>query len=663
MGLATVPFVFPLLVFATMLMIVKCGELFAKFFLPSSTNETPALVFLLGFAVTLLGLTVLSLGLNLSPFTALCGLMVAVATLAAFNTRSPRQVNESAGIDLMAVALVAISICCHGRFALSSPLSLQIDGVLTTWIDYYLHSETISSFGSPFAVGGDIEVAFARRPLYHYASYLLPAALQTMSGISGLVLATSLLLPLGLMVAAMGCYALAVEVGGRQVGLLALAIIISFPIPSSYLLNCGWYDFYWLLFISPGSGYGLGLACAASALVATYTKNGDKRVLLACGVVVAALAVTRMHFFILAAPVLALIVVSSWRPKLTKLLLGALAVAFSLGLVCLEYSDDFRQRWETSTRATEYLNFALQWSPLAQRFMHEMPTTSFVGGLALKVAATLVSILGAFAFIYPVLLLLRVKKHGTRPIDLLPSLTIASFILLILLTPPANHGDISEYKHRHFGLLYVYVVIFVSYYLSQLSIALNAPLARSRRIVWALPLILISSSISFGWSKDPGKANELLMPWAKDLQYRKIQTGLQETAEYIRKHAEPGDVFTTSASVAALFSPESPAAIIIGLTGLPSFLARSELKMTGSDCIKRLTTERMSILNKIGKLKDLNEVQISLRSAQIRWFIATPEEHLTWDPNREAAVFSKDGFSVYDAGRSQVHIPTHLACS
>jgi hypothetical protein len=85
--------------------------------------------------------------------------------------------------------------------------------------------------------------------------------------------------------------------------------------------------------------------------------------------------------------------------------------------------------------------------------------------------------------------------------------------------------------------------------------------------------------------------------------------------------------------------------------------------MTGSDCIKRLTTERMSILNKIGKLKDLNEVQISLRSAQIRWFIATPEEHLTWDPNREAAVFSKDGFSVYDAGRSQVHIPTHLACS
>ena len=77
-------------------------------------------------------------------------------------------------------------------------------GVLPIWNDYFIHGVTIASFGSPFATGGDMELAGVSRGFYHYAPFMIPAAFQAVSGMSGLALSTSLLLPLGLLIAAFG---------------------------------------------------------------------------------------------------------------------------------------------------------------------------------------------------------------------------------------------------------------------------------------------------------------------------------------------------------------------------------------------------------------------------------------------------------------------------
>lgn len=663
MGVAHVPLSLSVFVFATMLVVTKCGELSAKPLLPCAPNASTPLHFLLGFAITLLGMTVLVLAANISPGAALGLLIAAVGVWSLFTDRASPKLTSSVNTDLLVVAVVAIVICCLGRAALSAPLSLQTDGVLTTWVDYYLHGETISSFGSRFALGGDIEVAFASRPLYHYASFLLPAALQEVTDLSGLALATSFLLPMGLLIAAMGCYALAVEVGGRITAVIAIMILIFAPIPSSYLLHCGWYDFYWLLFISPGTGYGLGLACAASALVVTYTRTRNVGLLLACAVVIASLAVTRVQFFMLAAPIATFLAFSSWKPKLAKMaLVFALAASF-IGVVCCSYSQECRQEWESFSRTTEYLDFALKWSTKAPLILKSVSPLGFARSLSLKLGLILLSILGAFAVLYPVLLILYGRKFGLRAVDAFPIVAIGIYTSLLLLTPAPPHGDLSEYKHRHFGLLYVYTIIFTCHYSARLLGGLENLLLQNKRIMLGIVSAGVLGGVLFYWGTDPGKADEISMPWVKDLQYRQLLPGLYEAAEYIRKNSEPGDIFTTGPATAAIFNPGSPAAEIIALSGVPSFLTRSALKVTGSECMQALSSDRLEALQKILHMDDSRQAFELAQRMHIRWFVALPGESVRWDSNRGAASFSTAGVSVYDMGRSAAPLPTKMACS
>lgn len=663
MGLGHISLPYFLVVLAIMLSIGRTGELLAHRFFSESLKDNTCLVFLMGFGATTLGLMALVLGGGISPVTALCLMVTIVSAFSVATHPLKRRLSHTSMADLTVIALAAVIISWHGRFAMSAPVTLRLQELLPTWSDYYLHSETISSFGSRFALGGDIEVALASRPFYHYGTFLIPAAVQEAANLSGLSLATSLLLPFGLLIAALGCYALAIEIGGRLSGLLAVTLLTTLPIPSSYLLRCGWYDFYWLLFISPGTGYGLGIACGTCALIAAYAKDRKIMTLAASAVLAISLAVIRIQFFMLLAPTISLLVISCWKPRLAACMFGAALVGALSGILTLAYSDNLRQGWESLTSATQYLDFSLKWSPPAQRLIESTHLTGWLSSLGFKVALSMLSILGAWALLYPVFLTLHVRKNGLKTIDLLFLFSILVFIFLLLLAPAATHGDSSEYKHRHFPFIYALNVIFISCYVAKFSSAHIVFNQRYRKFLAGLCCVLLISSGMYSRNIDQGKADESSMPWARDLQYRRTKPGLLEASDFIRNNSIPGDVFATGVVAASAFAPDSAAVQIIALTGIPSFMTRSTLKMTGSDCIKGLTTTRMSILNKVEYLTTINEVYTLLRASYIRWYVAMPDQRLSWDPDRTAAVFSKEGFSVYDVGRSVAPSPLRMACS
>ncbi|BCF98095.1 hypothetical protein PPGU19_026640 [Paraburkholderia sp. PGU19] len=123
------------------------------------------------------------------------------------------------------------------------------------WLDLYLHGTVIASFGDPLALTrGDIFLADARRPFYHYGPFMLPAALLPSTGLPGLGLATAVLLPFGLLIAALGTYAFAAELAGEGAALVAVLAIAILPDASHYGMYNGFYGFHWLLVTAPVPG-------------------------------------------------------------------------------------------------------------------------------------------------------------------------------------------------------------------------------------------------------------------------------------------------------------------------------------------------------------------------------------------------------------------------
>ena len=149
---------------------------------------------------------------------------------------------------------------------------------LPIWNDYFIHGITINSFGSPFTFFNNMELVGVSRGFYHYAPFLIPSTFIPISNLSGLMLATSFLLPMGLLIATFGCYLFSTQLWGRSFGLVSVTLIICLP-AYQFFIQSGWFDFNWLLIIAPGSGYAIGIGLLISTGILIYCNTPDKRII------------------------------------------------------------------------------------------------------------------------------------------------------------------------------------------------------------------------------------------------------------------------------------------------------------------------------------------------------------------------------------------------
>ena len=202
---------------------------------------------------------------------------------------------------------IAVLVGFWCRHAASAVSELKATGILPVWSDYFIHGSIIAEFGDPLAVSrGSIELVGEPLAFYHYAAYMIPAALASVADLPGLALATSVMLPLGLLVAGLGSYALGTALADRRAGVVAIAFLLLLPDPSLYGLNNGFLGFHWLLFTAPGSGYGLGAAAIALVFANEWFSSGSRAALMLALALTAAMFQLRAHIFLLFAPALVL---------------------------------------------------------------------------------------------------------------------------------------------------------------------------------------------------------------------------------------------------------------------------------------------------------------------------------------------------------------------
>lgn len=589
-----------------------------------------------GIFATAIGVYALVASFQLLAATAFAiwaALVLVLGMLPRWRTSGARRMHWNDWLGLLLCAAATLIWC---RELAQVPQFLWRDGLLTTWSDQFVHGSVISQFGDPRAAGRQaIELADFPIPLYHYASYMLPAAFAWPLDLPGLTLATSVWLPLGFLTLCAGAYALGAALEAPAGGAAALAALTLLPDAASYGLHNRLFGYYWYVLAVPGASYGVGVTLLSIAFLQRWGSARDPRALLASAWLIGGSVLIRMHVFALAFPAwLACAAMLTRLVQSRKLaFVGAAIVAFVL-LVWTFYA--------LSADAVPALKLFLdvahnQQEPTAYTGWYQGLLASYGPGVAIPAGVLLVipACLGVFAVLYPVSVLLAHRSRGLKAIDLLPVVLIVCYLLLMITAPVPPHGDATEFTQRPFVVLYAVIAVWtVAGFASWL--ALQGGL-RERRVRLALLLI---AALSVMWA---------LRYTVKDWRWAQVQEvtqGLPRAADFLRSHWRPGDILAVEGLKTGRVITDD-AIQLVSLSGMPAYLTRPHIHIEGGGRRKEVALERHAALAAVAEEQSHAAALLRLRELGVQWYIVAGSTGPRWDPHRREAAFSAGLVAVY----------------
>lgn len=596
----------------------------------------------LGIFATAIGMYALVAAFELLAANAFIVWMLLLLCLGTVMRRSlpaPRRLQRS---ELVALVLCAAATIFWCRDLAQVPQILWRDGVLTTWVDQFIHGSGISQFGDPRAAGRQsIELADVARIPYHYASYVLPAALVWPLDLPGLTLATSVWIPLGFLTVCAGAYALGATLAGPGGGVAALGALTLLPDAASYGLHNRLFGYYWYVLAVPTASYAVGVALLAIAFLRRWSAARDSRALLASAALVAGLAFIRVHIFALLLPAWLACAALSTRVVQRRVLVfvsGALAL---FGAFVWAFYHVFPDAPHALGIFLEYTHTRQQ--PTAYRGLYAGLMALYGAHVAVPVGVLLVlaSTLGIFGIFYPVSVLLARRARRPELIDLVPLVLLACYLLLILTAPIPAHGDSTEFTQRPFVLVYAVFAVWTAASFAG-WLALHGGLRRRR--VW-LPL-LIAAAFTVVW---------VLRYTVGDWRWAETYTvaeGLPQAATYVRSRSQPGDLLAAQGLSTKLETTDL-AVQMISMTGVPAYLTRPFIHLSGGGPRAQTALQRYVALRAVEREASAEAALTRLRALGIRWYVVAESDRSgpLWDPERRRAAFVDRMVAVYSVER------------
>lgn len=535
-----------------------------------------------------------------------------------------------------AIGAVAILWC---RLSAGAAPHLAATGVARIWSDYFIHGTVIAQFGS--AIGAErLSYSLVDQPLpfYHYASFMLPAAVMQTNGMTAFAAATGVLLPLGLFLMLLGIYALGTAVSNQIGGLAAVAALVFIPDPSTYWVENGFFGFDWLTFTAPGGGYAIGTAAAMLAMTKLAPVRISRVWIAILLVLLLAVFEFRVHIFVLFVPAAALTLLWSTpfgRRYRIQLAVGT-AVVLAVAASALTLLPSLRAIWLHNSGVGTFLPASFSTSNLGAHPWNASP--SAVSSFLLLAPA----ILGWFIVAYPLTLAFAFARRRATAFDLFPAWCLFAYLAIVLFAPLSSFGEPEEWRHRPFVLLYAVFVCWTAALiargvdLDRKSPVIPAALFAVLGILWAV----------LSWNKDPARP---LMSWGRDFYDVAVPAGVLGIGAYLHDHAAAGDVLA--------YSPMDPGARLndtpteLGaLSNVPLYIARPVIQ---SRDVNRgaIVSVRLAELAAAARIDDAAQLRETLRKLGITWY-AIKGVSPPFDPGGKHAVYSKGGFLLYHFGRT-----------
>ena len=543
-------------------------------------------------------------------------------------------------LDLVLLIVPAATVCFFCRDIVAAVPALEKTGVLPLWVDYFIHGAEVAQFGAPGPwVKGDILLAGAPLPLYHYGIFMLPALVQVLFDLPGLAAASGFLLPLGLLLAYSGGVTLAVRLGGLRAGLFALALLLV-PAGVQYGLSHAMFDFHWLLFTGPGTGYALAIASAALVLVErASTRNGAA--IIVASLLVLLLFQVRAQIFVLLAPpflVMAMLRMPAIRVRRrgAALAAGIASLGALIALACCPHLRDLVSGFSGANAFLESMSNDID-NRLGYGDFYRLVSSQPQPLANVGRAVLLVPLIFGYLLVIPLASLwlgLGRAKPSLKQIDVFFSLLLGWQFALLALAPAGQNGDSSEYAHRPFPLTYMIAVILLSAHAaSVLRPGAAAPRMRitgatftTAAISIALSAVLLAMATGF----DPARGR---MGWAATVYYRPVvDRGVVALASDLNRRTTPSEIIA--------IGPLDPASklvdngvIIASLANRAVYLATPALQLILGGDRAEAAKRRLKVQGAAEKALASGHYDAMRLADGVAWYVDTTDaSHLVDEP-------------------------------
>jgi len=626
------------------------GEVLFSLFRIRTLAAPLAAAFVAGSALSSVALMIPPLLWQWTAWPAFLLLSVFVLFMAGFTGRYFNHVVPAFMQDIGAAFIFVVFVGFFARHQILALPTLLDTATLPAWTDYYIHGATIDSFADSFiSRSGDIMLPGMPRVFYHYATFVLTAALGQGSGLPGLGLATAILLPFGLLIGLFGLYVFARQYVSYWPAIMAVVAVASIPDPLIYFFGNGFFDFHWLLFTAPGSAYAIGLAAVAYICLGQWFSTRRFSALILAALLTLTLILIRVHMFFLIAPAFAGAVVLNilpppWRGRFTILaaiVFSGATFLLAQGLIFSNYASQYAQPF---TYIFDILRFGPE--PYA-RVTHWMIDTW--GNAAAAVPATLIILfvtLGLWGILFSVVFVCLYRENKLEALDAVPPLLCCTYLFLIFWAPMAQNGSLDEYKHRHFLLLYAVIVVWTL--LRFMKLDMLAPWFSGRNGIRAIGIgtVGLVALLVAGQKIDPAKPGDRI-EWANTYFYNiKVDPGIVAAAYFIRSHARQGDIIAVDRA-SAYVDLDGPANKLASIADMPIYVGRAALEAKRGPQFDKIVQARLTDIDDVMRASSVADAFHMLQVKKISWLVTIAPAFPAWDAEGNATTFRSGQVYVY----------------
>ena len=573
-----------------------------------------------------------------------------VLAAGAWTLRSAPEAEHRDGLDVLAIAAIAILVVARCHDAASTLPSIQATGIVPSWSDYSIHGTEIAQFGDPH-VQTLSSFLLAGQPLvfYHYASYMLPAAAAGVVSLPPWGVATSLLLPYGILLMSLAVYAFARTRLGTVAAMIAPAALLLIPNASAYGCAMVSSDFSGVV-RSPGERIWLGrrihradaggdLACASANRVplARALRDGVR------------LRVQGAHLLLLApATVAALLCETTFVRRHLRILTLAAALTVIIVIICLGKWQSARDAWLRFSVPRQFLEVVhTGMSPTAYDGAYKAIDGRYgpLVGTTLGLLALIPAALGAFAIALPIAGAAAVRRTGWLFLDTFPMWCVTAWFGVVLLAPTANFGDYTELQQRPFVLVYASAVVWTLLFVER---ALPAACSSGRGLRLALSTAVVAGiaiAVLAERNEDPARPR---FAWGMQYFDTIVERRIIDTAAFVRTHAAVGDTFAVIPPDPAAWHDD--ATRLAALAGVPAYLARAGIQARNDEARRLVVEQRLSELQRIATASDPNAAFGTLRTIGVDFLVSLGDGGPSFNPSGSRAAFRTTGAAVYRIG-------------
>lgn len=585
--------------------------------------------FVIGFISMSLLILIFTELLNIGALVSAFLCAVGVVLLAAFKRRITSDIHEIVGeivsrpIDVLLVMVVSVIVCIWSREALNSVRMAQDTGIFRAWSDFFLFASEIRYQELfPSFRGESMYLSGVPQVFYHRASFSMAGLFSGASASPPLETAMYFWMPTGIILFGISTYLFGFALAGRGAGVISVVALFLTPDPAMYWKNDPLFSFHWLIQVAPGTGYALSSVLIGFSFLVVGIKNEQFRISAIGACFVIAAAAFRVQIAIPATLCFGLVILFAWpiRQKWYRAIGMLIVVFLAISLIYLfEHIPLAPHFISGKLDGLKYIEIILGVLPFGYAEIRQM--WEGVENIFAKSLMGYLAIVPLELGIFLPLLIISLMVASCRSIlDRLWIIPVSIIVVhggITVFMPTPAHGDISDWTHRSFPLLYTIVVVYVAVCM-YLLLTRFVNISYFERLPSLKKMILLLCALCLTY-----------FPWyyGEKIQRGFIGDGMVATSteislpifsvsEYLRNASKPGDVFA--------FSAGDPLAVMVSLSGCQAYISREKFFAHFDGNYQALVQRKMSVLADINSLEDVIKFGAENR---VRWYVLSRQDN------------------------------------